>query len=83
MRTRLAEHIARLGITQEEFARRHGLPTSMVSFWSRAKRRPGLEHALTIERASGGEIPAEYWLGVVAENENGRRRATKRQRRKS
>lgn len=73
--TRLAAYIERQGIRPGEFASRAGLHPSSVSLWMHAKRRPGLDHAMAIEKATNGEIPASYWLTITAENNNGRKRA--------
>lgn len=55
----------------------------MVSLWCNAKRRPGLVYATAIADATRGEIPAEYWLSVTAENNNGRPRKHKRAARRA
>lgn len=83
MVTKLAEYIASTGLTQVAFARQHGFPTPMVCQWSNAKRRPGRDNAIAIERATGGAIPADYWKGVAAENNNGRRPAKRSGRRQT
>ena len=76
--TLLASYLAEQGITSSEFASKAGLSQSSVSLWMHAKRRPGLDHALAIERATGGAIPAAYWVTVQAENRNGRQKKPKR-----
>lgn len=55
-------------VTQAEFARMVGADQSTVSQWCNGERRPGLRHALAIERVTHGAIPAAYWLTVKASN---------------
>ena len=61
-RDRLAAHLKRNGLTQLAFAERARVPGPQVSMWLSGRRRPGLESALKIERATAGEVRAADWL---------------------
>lgn len=61
---RLAKYLARHNVPQEAFASASGVPAPMVSLYVSGKRRPGLDYAFAIERATGGEVPALYWTTV-------------------
>ena len=61
METLLSGYLRKKDISQTDFAREHGLPQAMVSEWCNGFRRPGLAHALTIEKATRGAVPALYW----------------------
>lgn len=66
VKTKLADYLARTNESHRAFAARAGFPKlyPMVSLWSRGIGRPGLEAAMAIQAATGGEIPAAYWLTV-------------------
>ncbi len=65
MATRLAQHIKDMGTTQAEFARAHGFPPPKVCQWVNGTRRPGLKHALALDEATGGAVPASYWSTIT------------------
>lgn len=72
----LAEYLRETATPQGDFAAQCGIDQPMVSMYLSGKRRPGLDAAFAIERASGGRVPAAYWasLSPIA-------RATPRRRR--
>ncbi|MEY2669319.1 MAG: putative antitoxin of bacterial toxin-antitoxin system, YdaS/YdaT, partial [Pseudomonadota bacterium] len=39
-----------------------GVTDSAVWRWANGQRKPGLNEAYAIERATGGAVPAIYWL---------------------
>lgn len=47
-------------LTQKEAADRIGVPQGYVSAWL-SGRKPGVEYALQIERASNGAVPVTSW----------------------
>lgn len=59
---KLADHLRKTGMTQLEFAELAGVPGPQVSMWLSGRRRPGLESAFKIERATGGKVRATDWL---------------------
>lgn len=81
VRTKLSEYLARTKISHRALAEKAGIPHlhPMISQWAKGQRWPGLAAAVGLERATGGEIPASYWLdlkrGVVP---GVARRATRR-----
>jgi transcriptional regulator with XRE-family HTH domain len=64
MANRLAEYLADQGVTQAELCRLSGLPAPMMSEYVNGNRRPGLDAAFAIEKATDGKVPARYWLGI-------------------
>jgi DNA-binding transcriptional regulator YdaS (Cro superfamily) len=64
MRNALAEYLETSGTTQAEFARLVDVPPSLVSQWVHSERRPGLDNAFEIERATDGAVPARYWTSL-------------------
>lgn len=75
--TTLHDYLRKRGETQEAFAARAKVPAPMVSMWASGRRLPGLAHAIAIEDATAGEIPARYWIGLGAGR---RRKVVKRSR---
>ena len=51
-------------ITQSEFGNLVGADQSTVSQWCSGDRRPGIGHALAIDRVTCGKVPIEYWTTV-------------------
>jgi transcriptional regulator with XRE-family HTH domain len=49
-------------LTHEQFAEHASVPGPQVSLWLSGKRRPGLESAFKIERATGGAVKAADWV---------------------
>lgn len=47
---------------QSKVWRAMGATPSMISNWANGRGRPGLAHAIAIERLSGGAVPVESWL---------------------
>lgn len=48
-------------VTQESLSVSTGIPQSLLSKYERGPHRPGLQNALAIARATGGEVPVEVW----------------------
>lgn len=51
----------RHGVTQEQLAAATGIAQSLLSKYERGPWVPGLQNALAIEKATGGEVPVETW----------------------
>jgi transcriptional regulator with XRE-family HTH domain len=64
MANRLARYLADKGVTQADLCRLSGIQPPMISEYVNGNRRPGLDAAFAIEKATGGEVPARYWLGI-------------------
>jgi transcriptional regulator with XRE-family HTH domain len=64
MANRLARYLADKGVTQADLCRLSGIQPPMISEYVNGNRRPGLDAAFAIEKATGGEVPASYWLGI-------------------
>lgn len=60
--TKLRAYMKRSGLTQEQLAAAADVPGPQVSLWLNRKRRPSLESAFKIERATAGEVTAADWL---------------------
>lgn len=58
----LAKHLKAKRQTQAEFVEAHGLSSSLLSMWLSRKRRPGLESAVALEKATEGAVPVASWL---------------------
>jgi ribosome-binding protein aMBF1 (putative translation factor) len=58
----LSDYLKDTGMTQSEFAAKIGADVSVVSRFSRAHARPGLDLAVKIEQVTGGAVPVEAWL---------------------
>lgn len=54
---KLADWLAREGITAGEFSRRTGLPRVQCYRWADGHAEPSIESALTIVRATNGDVP--------------------------
>jgi transcriptional regulator with XRE-family HTH domain len=57
--SKLAKFIEDERLTQERFAE---VPGPQVSLWISGKRKPGLESAFKLERATRGIIRADEWI---------------------
>lgn len=62
----LKRYLDKHGLTQRQFARISGLAESQIHeycTWTPGGegRRPGIDAAIDIERASGGELPVRVW----------------------
>lgn len=57
-----AEFITTSGETRSAWAARLGISRSYLSDILNGNRKPGLELAVRIERATGGEVPAAIWV---------------------
>lgn len=64
VRTKLHHYLTARHESHRAFAERAGIGYlhPMVSQWASAKVFPGLAPALAIEKATGGEVPASYWV---------------------
>jgi predicted transcriptional regulator len=62
MKNLLAEYLADNEQTYVAFAKILGVTDSAVWRWANGQRKPGLNEAYAIERATGGAVPAIYWL---------------------
>jgi DNA-binding transcriptional regulator YdaS (Cro superfamily) len=60
MSSRLVEYFEKSGVTRAEFSKASGISEPLLCQYLAGKRRPGLDHAFAIERATGGEVTAEY-----------------------
>jgi len=61
VRMTLKEWLSKTGTTQEEFAEISGIPQDQVSKYASLKRRPKIDKALAIERATKKQVPIEVW----------------------
>jgi transcriptional regulator with XRE-family HTH domain len=57
----LVKYLDRTGLTQTQFAKQCGFPLSDVNGWLRGYRRPSLDAAFRMEKATGGGIAAKSW----------------------
>jgi transcriptional regulator with XRE-family HTH domain len=57
----LHDWLEKTGTTQLEFSELSGVPQPLVSKYAAGKRRPHLEYAFAIEKATKGAVPAETW----------------------
>lgn len=57
----LAEFIERAGLKQKEVAQALGVSRTVVYFWLKETVTPSLEHRRSIEKWTGGYVPAESW----------------------
>lgn len=73
--TLLGKYLRERGGTQVDFAREHGFHAPMVCQWASGQRRPGLELALKLEKATGGTVPASYWPTIRTGADRRRRKA--------
>ena len=60
----LASYLSDARVSQAEFSRLSEIAPPLISEYVNDNRRPGLDHAFAIERASGGMVPARYWVEV-------------------
>jgi len=60
----LAAALERAEWSQQQLEQRLGVTRGLVSRWLSGERRPGLEHALELERLL--KIPAKTWLHAAA-----------------
>lgn len=58
----LARYLDSRHETQADFAARVGVTGPIVSMWVTGERRPNVDNAFAIERATGGVVPATAWL---------------------
>jgi transcriptional regulator with XRE-family HTH domain len=66
----LTKYLDATGLSQTDFARRCGFPLSVVNGWFKGHRRPSLDAAFKMQKATGGAITAQAWTKV-----NGKRAA--------
>lgn len=59
---KLQKHLETNNIGRNEFAELIGVDQSVLSRFCRSLARPGLDNAVAIERATGGAVPASYWV---------------------
>jgi transcriptional regulator with XRE-family HTH domain len=57
----LAKYLREKGQSQRAFERALDLQPGMLSGYLSGNRRPGLDTAFAIERATNGEVPASSW----------------------
>jgi transcriptional regulator with XRE-family HTH domain len=60
-RSPLARYLKKHKMSDAEFARRLGVQDSTVYRWRTGKRRPDIDSANAIERATNGAVPASSW----------------------
>ena len=58
----LKRYLAANHVREAEFARRVGVSRYAVNKWVRGERRPSLERAALIERATEGAVPWTSWI---------------------
>ena len=58
---KLKEYLARLGVTQNRFAQEIGVEQATVSRLVNGIIRPGIDLAVRIESATGGDVPVSSW----------------------
>ena len=75
---KLAAYLDAQKLTQEQFAQLAGVPGPQVSLWLSRRRRPGLESALKIARATRGEVKPEDWIVPPKTGRRAQRRAAAR-----
>ncbi|QSZ67258.1 transcriptional regulator [Methanofollis aquaemaris] len=63
MQTRMREYRARLGLTQEELARRVGVRRETIVFLEKGKYNPSLRLAWRVVRELGAQIEEVFVLG--------------------
>lgn len=68
---KLAEHLARSGKTQSEFADEIGVHRSVMSRYLSNAARPGRDVAVRIERITGGDVPVSAWSSDHAQTQAG------------
>ena len=49
-------------MTLAAFSRIAGISIPLLSMYDRGVRKPGLNHAVQIERATKGQVPLNVWL---------------------
>jgi len=63
--TKLAQYLTAHDETNAAFSRRCGIRREVLGHYVNGDRRPGLENAVRIEKATGGEVPHTYWVTFV------------------
>ena len=61
----LKQYLQEKRIRQTAFARSLGVSDCHVSELVNGQKRPGLQLAVKIERATGGAVPAVSWYGYL------------------
>lgn len=62
----LERWLKRKKISQNQFAEKSGISQSLLSKYIRRTRRPNVDQALAIERATDGAVPVEEWESSAA-----------------
>lgn len=57
----LHDWLEKTGMTQLEFSEKSGVPQPLVSKYAAGIRRPHLDYAIAIEKATGGKVAVESW----------------------
>jgi transcriptional regulator with XRE-family HTH domain len=55
-------------LSQNQFAEQSGISQSLLSKYIRGARRPNVDQALAIERATDGGVPVEQWESTTAKS---------------
>lgn len=63
MVTKLSRWLEENGRTRFDLAIETRIDPSKISAFATGRKRPSLVNALKIERATGGAVPAESWVG--------------------
>ncbi|MEI7705623.1 MAG: helix-turn-helix transcriptional regulator [Deltaproteobacteria bacterium] len=58
----LTKYLDRTGLSQTQFARQYGFPLTTINGWFDGTRRPSLDAAFRMEKATAGAIPASSWV---------------------
>ncbi|MBV7408184.1 helix-turn-helix transcriptional regulator [Maritimibacter sp. DP1N21-5] len=62
----LTEFFKRSGMTRTAMAEALGIGRAYLSLLENGRKRPSLELAFAIERATNGEVPASSWIEDAA-----------------
>lgn len=78
----LSKYLRDNSLSRADFSRKTGdkISETLLSLWltddEEKRRRPGLEHAHTIEEHTGGYVPAESWIEKKTPEKKPKRRGS-------
>jgi len=61
--TPLRKFLTEQSLTAEDFASKHGLSPWNVRHWARGDKEPSLPSQIDLEKATGGAVSPQDWLG--------------------
>lgn len=70
----LKEWLESTGTTQMALAELTNIPQALLSKYVIGRQRPHIDNACAIERATGGKVPVENWVGWKPAKKSKRRR---------